>query len=60
MTTTKLVYVIISFMTIGVVGVGFVGLVTAAVFSKFGNTVWAVNRDKQKSEDLKKGKVPFF
>lgn len=51
---------IISFMTIGVVGVGFVGLVTAAVFSKFGNTVWAVNRDKQKSEDLKKGKVPFF
>jgi len=47
-------------MTIGVVGVGFVGLVTAAVFSKFGNTVWAVNRDKQKSEDLKKGKIPFF
>ncbi|MBI2309809.1 UDP-glucose/GDP-mannose dehydrogenase family protein [Candidatus Collierbacteria bacterium] len=47
-------------MTIAVVGVGFVGLVTAAVFSKFGNTVWAVNRDKQKSEELKKGKVPFF
>jgi UDPglucose 6-dehydrogenase len=47
-------------MTIGVVGVGFVGLVTAAVFSKFGNTVWAVNRDKQKSDDLKKGKIPFF
>ncbi len=60
MTTTILVYVIISLMTIGVVGVGFVGLVTAAVFSKFGNTVWAVNRDKQKSEELKKGKVPFF
>lgn len=47
-------------MTIGVVGVGFVGLVTAAVFSKFGNTVWAVNRDKQKSDDLKNGKIPFF
>ena len=47
-------------MTIGVVGVGFVGLVSAAVFSKFGNTVWAVNRDKQKSDELKKGKIPFF
>lgn len=47
-------------MTIVVIGVGFVGLVTAAVFSKFGNTVWAVNRDKNKSENLKKGKLPFF
>lgn len=47
-------------MTIAVIGVGFVGLVTAAVFAKFGNTVWAVNRDEKKSEDLKKGKLPFF
>lgn len=47
-------------MTIAVIGVGFVGLVTAAVFAKFGNTVWAVNRDEKKSEELKKGKLPFF
>lgn len=47
-------------MTISVIGVGFVGLVTAAVFSKFGNEVYAINRDKKKSEDLKKGKLPFF
>lgn len=47
-------------MTIAVIGVGFVGLVTAAVFSKFGNTVWAINRDEKKSEELKKGKLPFF
>ena len=47
-------------MTISVIGVGFVGLVTAGVFAKFGNTVWAVNRDKEKSEELKKGKLPFF
>lgn len=47
-------------MTISVIGVGFVGLVTAAVFSKFGNEVYALNRDKKKSEDLRKGKLPFF
>lgn len=47
-------------MTISVIGVGFVGLVTAAVFSKFGNEIYAINRDKKKSEDLKKGKLPFF
>lgn len=47
-------------MTISVVGVGFVGLVSAAVFAKFGNTVWAINRDEKKSGDLKKGKLPFF
>lgn len=39
---------------------GFVGLVTAGVFSKFGNTVWAINRDEKKSQELKKGKLPFF
>lgn len=47
-------------MTIAVIGVGFVGLVSAAVFSKFGNTVYAINRDKEKSAELKKGKIPFF
>ena len=47
-------------MTIAVIGVGFVGLVSAAVFAKFGNTVWAINRDEKKSLALKKGKLPFF
>lgn len=50
----------ISSMTITVIGVGFVGLVTAGVFANFGNTVWAVNRDKKKSDELKEGKLPFF
>lgn len=54
------VYVMIFIMTIAVIGVGFVGLVTGAVFSNFGNTVWAINRDKEKSDALKKGKLPFF
>lgn len=53
-------YVIIGNMTIAVVGVGFVGLVSAAVYSKFGNTVYAINRDEKKSADLKAGKIPFF
>jgi len=47
-------------VTIAVIGVGFVGLVTAAVFAKFGNTVWAINRDEKKSSALKRGKLPFF
>lgn len=47
-------------MTIAVIGVGFVGLVTAGVFANFGNTVWAINRDKKKSDELKEGKLPFF
>jgi UDPglucose 6-dehydrogenase len=47
-------------MTIAVIGVGFVGLVTAAVFAKFGNTVWAINRDEKKSQQLKKARLPFF
>lgn len=47
-------------MTIAVIGVGFVGLVSAAVFSKFGNIIYAINQDKEKSAELKKGKIPFF
>jgi len=47
-------------MTITVVGAGYVGLVTAAVFSDLGNKVYCVDVDEKKIEDLKKGKVPFF
>ncbi len=47
-------------MTITVVGAGYVGLVTATVFSDFGNKVFCVDTDKKKVESLKKGKVPFF
>ncbi|MEX2028239.1 MAG: UDP-glucose/GDP-mannose dehydrogenase family protein [Candidatus Curtissbacteria bacterium] len=47
-------------MTITVVGAGYVGLVTAAVFSDLGNKVYTIDVDKKKIEGLKKGKVPFF
>lgn len=47
-------------MTITIVGHGYVGLVTAAVFADLGNTVWVIGRTKEKIEKLKKGTIPFF
>lgn len=47
-------------MTITVIGAGYVGLVTAAVFSELGNKVYCVDIDKQKIASLKRGQVPFF
>jgi len=47
-------------VTISIIGHGYVGLVTAAIFADLGNTVWCVGRTKEKIEQLKKGKMPFF
>ncbi len=47
-------------MTITVIGAGYVGLVTAAVFSELGNKVYCVDIVREKVEGLKRGKVPFF
>mgnify|MGYP001558947467 CR=1 FL=1 len=47
-------------MTITVIGAGYVGLVTAAVFSELGNKVYCVDIDKQKIASLKRGQIPFF
>lgn len=47
-------------MNLAVIGAGYVGLVTAVVFAKFGNNVWVVNKDVEKTKNLKKGKVPFY
>lgn len=47
-------------MTITVVGAGYVGLVTAAVFSELGNKVYCVDVVREKIALLKRGKVPFF
>lgn len=47
-------------MTITIIGAGYVGLVTAAVFSELGNDVFCVDVDDKKIESLKKGKVPIF
>ncbi|MCL4338773.1 UDP-glucose/GDP-mannose dehydrogenase family protein [Patescibacteria group bacterium] len=47
-------------MRIAVIGHGYVGLVSAAVFADLGNNVWVVGRTKEKIEKLKKGIMPFF
>ena len=47
-------------MTLTVIGAGYVGLVSAAVFSDLGNKVFCVDVNKDRIKDLKKGKVPFF
>ena len=50
----------ISSMNIATIGVGYVGLVTSAVFADLGNDVISVNRDKKKCENLKKGIIPIY
>jgi UDPglucose 6-dehydrogenase len=45
---------------IGVVGVGWVGLVSAACFAELGHDVWCRDIDTQKLEALRSGEVPIF
>lgn len=47
-------------MKIAIIGTGYVGLTTAALFSELGNQVIGLDIDKNKIESLKKGKVPIF
>ncbi|MEA3351830.1 MAG: UDP-glucose/GDP-mannose dehydrogenase family protein [Chloroflexota bacterium] len=43
-----------------VVGVGYVGLITAAGFADLGNRVIALDIDEKKIEGLKQGKMPIY
>lgn len=47
-------------MTVTVIGTGFVGVVTAAVFSSLGNTVIGLDVDEQKIQKLRNSSVPFY
>ena len=45
---------------ISVIGVGYVGLVTAACFSDLGNHVMALDVDEKRIAGLKKGEMPIY
>lgn len=47
-------------MHIGVIGTGYVGLVTGACFAEFGISVTCIDRDADKIRALKKGNVAFY
>jgi len=47
-------------MNITVVGSGYVGLVTGACIAEMGNTVYCVDVDKTKIENLKQGILPIY
>jgi UDPglucose 6-dehydrogenase len=42
------------------IGTGYVGLVSGVCFSDVGNTVYCVDKDKKKIEELNKGNVPIY
>jgi len=47
-------------MKLTIIGAGFVGLVTAAVFADFKNEVWVLDNDEGKIKKLSSGKIPFY
>jgi len=47
-------------MKICVLGTGYVGLVSGACFADLGNTVWCVDKDKNKINLLNNNQIPFF
>jgi UDPglucose 6-dehydrogenase len=47
-------------MNIGVIGTGYVGLVTGAVFADLGNDVTCVDNQAEKIRDLQAGRMPIY
>jgi UDPglucose 6-dehydrogenase len=47
-------------MKICMIGVGYVGLVSGACFADLGNTVWCVDKIKDKIDTLSNNKIPIY
>ncbi len=45
---------------IAVLGLGYVGCVTAACLASLGHRVWGVDRDQHKITEIKNGRAPFY
>jgi UDPglucose 6-dehydrogenase len=45
---------------VGVIGTGYVGLVSAAGFAELGSEVWCVDIDTEKVASLQRGEVPIY
>jgi UDPglucose 6-dehydrogenase len=47
-------------MNLGVIGTGYVGLVSGACFADFGHSVVCVDKDAERVERLKQADIPFY